>query len=207
MSNIWSRHGAEYINQMNRGLGALLGIATGLLADKQLTDAEVSFLHDWLSNNSAIATAWPGDVIHAHIKTVLSDGVVTEEERAHLVSSLQKLIGGTIEELADTTHVTQLLPYETPVMPLPGSTFCLTGDFVFAPRSVCEKTIARHGGIVKSSVSKKVQFLLVGGLGSDEWKHGSFGTKIERAMELKRDSVLIAIVHEDHWVSCMPRDG
>ena len=130
MSNIWSRHGAEYINQMNRGLGALLGIATGLLADKQLTDAEVSFLHDWLNNNSAIGTAWPGDVIHAQIKDVLSDGVVTEEERAHLVSSLQKLIGGTIEELADTTHVTQLLPFETPVMSLPGSTFCLTSSFV-----------------------------------------------------------------------------
>lgn len=207
MSNIWSRQGAEYINQMNRGLGALLGIATGMLADKQLADAEIRFLHDWLDNNSAISTAWPGDVIHARIKSVLADGRVTEDERSHLVDSLQQLIGGTIEEIAATTHVTQLLPYETPAMSFPGSSFCLTGDFVFAPRSVCEQTIVRHGGTVKSSVSKKIQFLLVGGLGSDEWKHGSFGTKIERAMELKRGGALIAIVHEDHWVSCLPRDG
>lgn len=205
MSNIWARQGAEYVNQMNRGLGALLGIATGMLCDKQLADAEVRFLRDWLEGNSAISTAWPGDVIHARVKDVLADGVVTEEERTHLVRSLEQLIGGTIEELAATTHVTQLLPYETPDVSFPGSSFCLTGDFVLAPRKVCEEMIARHGGVVKSSVSKKIQFLLVGGLGSGEWKHGSFGTKIEKAMELKRDGALIAIVHEDHWAHCLPR--
>lgn len=207
MSKVWARQGAEYINQMNRGFGALLGIATGMLADRQLADAEVRFLHDWLENNSAISTAWPGDVIHARIKNVLADGHVTEDERSHLVGSLQQLIGGTIEKLAAATHVTQLLPYETPAMSFAGSSFCLTGEFVFAPRNVCEQTIIRHGGTVKSSVSKKVQFLLVGGLGSDEWKHGSFGTKIERVMELRRDGVPIAIVHEDHWANCLPRDG
>src|SRR5690606_3953100 len=100
MSNIWSRQGAEYINQMNRGLGALLGIATGMLSDKQLADAEVHFLKDWLENNSAISTAWPGDVVYDRVKAVLADGIVTEEERSHLVRSLQQLVGGTIEELA-----------------------------------------------------------------------------------------------------------
>lgn len=205
MSNIWSRQGAEYINQMNRGLGALLGIATGILSDKKLADSEIIFLRDWLNSNSAISTSWPGDVIHARIKDVLADGVVTEEERLHLVRSLEQLVGGTIEELAAATHVTQLLPYETPEIVFSGSTFCLTGDFVFAPRKVCEEAILLHGGFVKSSVSKKVQFLLVGGLGSDEWKHGSFGTKIEKAMELKRDGAIISIVHEDHWARCLPR--
>jgi hypothetical protein len=89
---------------MNRSLGALLGIATGILADRQLADAEIRFLHDWLDNNSAIATAWPGDVIHSKVKAVLADGVITDDERTHLVESLRQLIGGTLSELASSTH-------------------------------------------------------------------------------------------------------
>ena len=204
MSNFFSRQGAEYINDMNRSLGALLGIATGILADKQLADAEVRFLHDWLNNNSAIATAWPGDVIHSKIKTVLADGIITDEERIHLVETLKQLIGGTLAELSASTHVTQLLPFETPSITFSGCNFCLTGEFVFAPRTVCENAVEQHGGSIKS-VSKKLHYLIVGGLGSSEWKHGSFGTKIERAMELKRNGALIAIIHEDHWASQLPR--
>ncbi len=204
MSNFFARREAAYINDMNRGLGALLGIATGVLADRQLADAEVEFLDLWLNNNSAIATDWPGDVIHARVKSVLADGRITEDERVHLVKSLQQLIGGTLDKLATSTHVTQLLPYQQVVISYPNTTFCLTGDFVFGPRSVCAQTISDLGSIVKSSVSKKVQYLVVGGLGSPEWKHGSFGTKIEKAMELKNDGATIAIVHEDYWANGLP---
>lgn len=205
MSNFFARQGAAYVNEMNRGFGALLGIATGVLSDHKLTDAEVCFLDEWLNNNSAIATAWPGDVIHMRIRCVLADGMITDEERAHLVDTLRELVGGTLEDLAAERHVTQLLPYEEPGISYPDTTFCLTGDFVFGPRSICAQTISDLGSTVKSGVSKKMQYLVVGGLGSPEWKHGSFGTKIERAMELKREGLSIAIVHEDYWVNCLPR--
>ncbi|WEN15444.1 hypothetical protein PY254_01850 [Rhodanobacter sp. AS-Z3] len=207
MSNFFARQGGAYINEVNRGLGALLGIATGVLADGQLSDAEIRFLDDWLKNNSAIATTWPGDVIHARIKSVLADGRISEDERAHLVTSLQQLVGGTLAELAASTHVTQLLPYEEPAISYPNSTFCLTGDFVFGPRNICAQTISGLGSIVKSGVSKRIQYLIVGGLGSDEWKHGSFGTKVEKAMELKNSGACIAIVHEDYWANCLPRSN
>ena len=192
---------------MNRSLGALLGIATGVLADRQLADTEISFLNDWLDNNYAIATAWPGDVIHARIREVLADGQITTEERLHLIDSLQQLVGGTISELASSTHVTQMLPYETPKITFQDTKFCLTGDFVFAPRKICEQVIARHGGVIKSNASKQLNYLVVGGLGSSEWKHGSFGTKIERVMELKSEGAPISIIHEDHWANSLPRDG
>jgi len=205
VSNFFSRQGGAYVNEMNRSLGALLGIATGILADKQLVDAEIRFLNEWLNNNSAIATAWPGDIIHSKIKSALADGIITEQERIHLVDSLRKLIGGMLSELAAETHVTQLLPYETPDVNFPGCNFCLTGDFVFAPRRVCEETITSLGGSVKSSISMKLHYLVIGGLGSPEWKHGSFGTKIERAMELKREGASISIIHEDHWANSLPR--
>lgn len=43
-------------------------------------------------------------------------------------------------------------------------------------------------------MTKKLDYLVVGGLGSLEWKHGSFGTKIEKAMQHKRAGVPLFIV-------------
>lgn len=199
MTAFFTRQGAAYINEMNQSLGALLGIASGLLADRELKDSEIGFLKEWLDTHSAIATAWPGDVIYARVKDALADGQITAQERDHLVQTLQQLVGGTLKELAASNHVTQLLPYETPTLEYATATFCLTGDFVFAPRTACEQEIATRGGIIKSGVSKKLRYLIVGGLGSPEWKHGSFGTKIEKAMELRKEGAAILLIHEDHW--------
>lgn len=203
MTNFFTRQSAAYANNMKRSLGALLGIAQGLLSDKNLSDQEVRFLNDWLNTNEAIAASWPGDLIHSRIKSVLSDGVISEIERAHLVETLQKLVGGTLDDLAASTHVTELAFDDVARVEFPGALFCLTGDFVFGPREVCMAAIERRGGTAGNSITKKLRYLIVGGLGSPEWKHGSFGTKLEKAIRYKRDGVGIFIVHEDRWASSL----
>lgn len=200
MSNFFSRRGAAYTNQLNQSFASLVGIATGTLADRELRDSEIHFLKQWLEANSAIATTWPGDLIYARVSAVLADGVITESERLHLIETLQKLIGGTLDDLASATHVTELAFDDVEAIAFQGNLFCLTGDFVLAPRSDCEQEIESRGGIVKKAVSKKVDYLIVGGLGSPEWKHGSFGTKIEHAIQLKREGVPIALIHENTWI-------
>jgi NAD-dependent DNA ligase len=203
MTNFYTRQAATYRNDLKRSLGALLGIAQGLLADRQLNDEEIRFLDDWLGTNDVIATTWPGDVVYARVKAALADGVISDSERTHLVDTLQKLVGGTLDELAESTHVTSLAFDDVPRIEFPGILFCLTGDFVFGPRNACEATIERRGGLVSKSVTKKLRYLVVGGLGSAEWKHGSFGTKLEKAMDYKREGVGIFIVHEDKWTSSL----
>ena len=181
MTNFFARLGAAYVNDMKRSIGALVGIAQGLLCDRQLSDQEIRFLDDWLAANDAIAASFPGDVLHARIRAVLADGVITEAERTHLLQTLQHLIGGTLDELAASTHVTRLAFDDVTRVDFPGSRFCLTGEFVYGPREACVKAIERRGGTV-GSVTKKLRYLVVGGLGSVEWKHGSFGTKLEKAI-------------------------
>lgn len=203
MTNFFTRQAAAYRNELKRSLGALLGIAQGLLSDRHLSDQEIKFLNDWLGANDAIATAWPGDVVYARIKAALADGVISDAERTHLVDTLQKLIGGTLDELAASTHVTRLAFDDVPRIEFPGALFCMTGDFVFGPRNACEAAVEKRGGIVSKSVTKKLRYLVVGGLGSAEWKHGSFGTKLQKAMTYKRDGVGILIVHEDQWASSL----
>lgn len=203
MANYFARQAAGYANEFKQSLGALVGIATGLLADRQLIDSEVRFLSEWLDSHDEISHSWPGDVVHARIKAVLADGVITEAERVHLVDTLRELVGGALEDLAASTRVTELAFDDVERVLFPGSVFCLTGNFVYAPREVCTAETEKRGGLVKNSVTKKLQYLVVGGLGSPEWKHGSFGTKIEQAMRYKRGGLPIAVVHEDRWASSL----
>lgn len=203
MSNFFVRQNVTFKNDLNRSLGALVGIAQGLVCDAHLNDSEITFLNSWLNENENISMAWPGDVVHARVKNVLADGVVSDDERKYLLETLQKLIGGTLEELQQTTHVSELMLDDVPSVNFAGHTFCLTGEFVFAPRSLCAEAIERRGGKVATAVSKKLNYLVVGGLGSPEWKHGSFGTKVEKAMALKRAGASLLVVHEDRWANSL----
>ena len=154
--------------------------------------------------------AEPEEIVHIDEpdrNPVIRGIVGDDEERSHLISTLQQLVGGTLEQLANSTHVTQLLPYETPSIAYDGTFFCLTGDFACGPRGSCEARITALGGEIRSSVSKKLNYLVVGGLGSPEWKHGSFGTKVEKAMELKREGTPIFLVREEHWLTSLKAAG
>lgn len=202
-TEFFARQSVSFRNDLARGCGALLGIAQGVLADGRLHDKEIEFLADWLNANSSIAAAWPGNVIHARVQEVLADGQVTSEERAHLTELLQQLVGGTSEELSAPTHVSGLALDAIQAVTFRDRLFCLTGDFVFGPRSTCAAAIERRGGLIADNITKKLAYVVVGGMGSPEWKHGSFGTKIEKAMLYKAQGLPIKIVHEDTWAASL----
>lgn len=194
---------AKYYNDLKRSAGALIGIAQGIICDRRISDDEIQFLDEWLRSNDEIIQEWPGDMLHRQVKNVLADGIVTDDERKHLIDFLQGLIGGTIETLASPTHVTELIFDEVPEVKYPAARFCLTGEFVFGSRASCHQEITGRGGLIGNSINKKLAYLIVGGLGSPEWKHGSFGTKVEKAMQYKRDGCPILIVHEKCWTSSL----
>jgi len=146
---------------------------------------------------------YSGDVLHARVREVLADGIVTEDERAYLLKTLDLLVGGHLDRLAETPKVNQLALDSLDRLSILDSLFCLTGDFVFAPREKCEEAIIARGGRVHPSVTKKINYLVVGGLGSEEWKHGSYGTKITKAIDYKRKGCPIFIVHEDVWATAL----
>lgn len=201
--NYFARQAVRYENEYKQSCSELLGIAEGLIADAVLNDAEIRFLKTWLEKHDAASCEWPVDLILKQVQDVLADGVVTDDERSHLLQTLRMLIGGRLNAIAEAPRVTELALDIVERVTIPGSLFCLTGEFVYAPRERCCEEIAKRGGIVKNSVTKKLNYLLVGGLGSEEWKHGSYGTKIIKAMDYKRDGCALKIVHEDVWAASL----
>ena len=186
---------------LKQSLGELLGLARGLMADQELTDSEIHFLNEWLDERHPMTSSFPANVIHERIKDVLEDGVVTEEERSHLVDTLNMLIEDRLEDLAEQVDLTELWFDDVGLIDFNKARFCLTGNFVFGPEDVCKTAIEQRGGIVTPSVGDELHFLVVGGLGVDEWRSGGLGVEIESAMRLRATGKSVKIIPEDSWVA------
>lgn len=199
----FQRQAVAFRNTMQQSCAGLVGLVHGILADGQLLDAEITYLHDWLVANESLALSWPGSAILQRIRAAAEDGRIDPAERAHLQQTLEQLIGGTLEEAAASAAVCQLAIDEVEGVELAGRVFVLTGDFAYGPRASCIRAINQRGGEVAAGVTKKTHYVVVGGLGSPEWKHGSFGSKIERAMQLKQQGHRLLVVHEDALTASM----
>jgi hypothetical protein len=186
---------------LRQSLGELLGLARGLLADQELSDGEIEFLDKWLEDRYAMTSSFPGNVIHDRIKEVLEDGVITEDEREHLVETLNMLVEGRLDDLTEQVDLSELWFDEVGLIEFKQTKFCLTGDFVYGPREVCKTAIEERGGIVAQTVINEPQILVVGGLGVDEWRTGGLGVEIEAALKLRAKGVALKIIPEGSWVT------
>ncbi len=94
-------------------------------------------------------------------------------------------------------------PYDNPQpnIVFTGHFFCFTGKFNFGPRKACEALIKQKGGIVSKGVSGGLDFLVIGTQGSPAWKRGNYGSKIEKAIILRREHGKPAIISEEHCFS------
>jgi len=182
---------------LKQSLGELLGIARGLLADNVLGNDEIHFLRDWLDQRGELTSSFPGNVIHDRIEKVLEDGVVTEEERSHLVDTLNMLIEDRLEYLAEQVDLTELWFDQVESIGFDQSRFCLTGNFVYGPHQVCKAAIERRGGVVDPGVRRDTQYLVVGGLGVDEWRSGGLGVELEKAVRFRASGQAVKIIPED----------
>ena len=191
---------ASTSEKLKQSLGELLGLARGVLADQELSDSEIKFLHEWLEDRYHMTASFPGNVIHKRIKEVLEDGVITEEERSHLVDTLTMLVEDRLEDLAEQVDLTELWFDDVGLIDFNKTRFCLTGNFVYGPEEMCKSEIEKRGGVVNESVGDEVQYLVVGGLGVDEWRSGGLGAEIEKAMRLRAKDSTVKIIPEDSWV-------
>lgn len=170
-----------------KALQQLQGYLMGITSDGMLTEAEVLGLRTWMDNNRDLAGNYPFDVVMSSLDRVLEDGVIEPEERETLLSLYQKFT-------APVEH-----SEHEEVCSLEGVHCCLTGEFDFGERKAVEHYILDHGGICDSNVKKATDYVVVGSRGSDAWKHGNYGGKVKKAMELKEKGVAINVISEEDF--------
>lgn len=181
-----------------KAINTLYGLCMGILADGRVDDSEILFLDTWLKQNSDYIGSYPLNVVHQRIEGILSDGVITWDECMDLYQFLGSLVGGTVEESGAAGGNATKLPVDKVVFE--GSVFCFTGSFVFGQRIDCEAAIEALGATAVKSVSKKVDYLVIGELASRDWVASSHGRKIEKALLFKEKGFSICILSEQDWV-------
>lgn len=184
-------------------LHRLGGIAHGLVADDRLNDTEIRVLHNWLEQHAHMQEIWPFSRVIRRVRAVLEDGHVTESERADLLKILKDLNGSAFEEEGTVGGMsTRLFSADMPQeidLVFPKRSFVLTGKFAYGPRERCSEEIISRGGIVAGTISKKVDYLVVGALSSRDWINEAYGLKIRRAIELREQGHAIVVVNEEVW--------
>lgn len=177
-----TRHSIMY-NDARVSLQILKGIIDGILADKIIDDREIYNLNRWLQDNDYLADIYPYDKIVLEITKILEDGTITSEEKEKLFITFNEIINPSKNSCSS--------------IDFNGKTFCLTGEFLFGSKNEVTELLTKKGAIEKSGVSSKLDYLIVGLVGSDAWKFGNYGGKILKAKELQEKGAKVQIIDEN----------
>ena len=135
---------------------------------------------------------------------MLEDGVIDSHEREELFSLLKSLIGEKpVAEHISSFATTLPLTKPVPQILFEGKSFCFTGKFAYGLRKDCEKAVELRGGVIADNVTKKLDYLVIGLMGNEDWAHSIFGRKIQKAIDYNEKNATIAIIGEDDWANAL----
>ncbi len=171
-----------------KGLQNLKRIIESIMNDNKIELDEINELNEWLDSNTQLIGNYPFDKIYSIVKNVLEDGVVSTNEYDELMKVFNDFINPIKEE-----KINDSVNFQDKI-------FCLTGTFNSGSKDSIEEKINQKGGICGKGVTSKTNYLIVGGSGSDAWKFGNYGGKVQKAMELKEKGKNIEIISEDDFL-------
>lgn len=190
--------------RIKKAIEHLLGMIEGMIADDHLHDKEIQLLSTWMSANPQAILEWPGSVIALKVREILADGIITDDERKHLLIVLNKLIATDFNETGDASSCPTTLPIDDVVtIEIRNSGVCMTGEFIFGTRAACERLTLKAGGMPMDNVTRNVEILVIGALASPNWAHTSFGRKIQKAVEMQEAGHAIEIISEKRWLTAL----
>jgi NAD-dependent DNA ligase len=177
-----------------------LTLCKGVIFDGVVLETEVTAIAQWLEHHPEVQEVWPADVVVRRVQRILHDGMVEDEEREDLRELLMEVTGSDAESAALENQASTLpLDNPAPTIHVPDSAFCFTGRFYFGTRRACQSAVTARGGLVHPGVRRDTHYLVIGQLGSTDWIHSSYGTKIQKAVEYRERYGKVKIVCEQHW--------
>lgn len=156
-------------------------IIISVLSDGLVSDKEATALLSWMKSHSDLKGYYPFDKLFDTVDTILIDMKVDNEEEKILLEILDSFVSPQTSEAKAEIN---------------GKCICLSGDFVFGSKKDVENYLTSRGAVVVSSVTKKVDILILGESGSAAWKYGNYGSKYEKATQLNEKGASIIIYKE-----------
>lgn len=159
------------------------------VADSKIeTDEAMDILNfiesdEQLRNDPSISTLT--DVL----QKCLTDGYIDEEESNHLMKVFNNAVDPVSKSNADIEFANK--------------NFILSGDFGHGSKASVESLITAKGGMILKSVTKKCNYVVVGGQGSEAYAMGNYGTKVKKALDWQAKGIPVQIVSEEDLFNCL----
>ena len=183
----------------DRQLDTFLGLAKGMVADGVIVQLEAEYLQNWLIANSAIIRNPRLEGLWQRVTEMLEDGVLDEDEATELLATLRTWTGEAIESGELLRSASFPINQPPPLIEFTGKHFLFTGICSTGSRRACHAIVERLGGIADAGVTRRLDYLVIAEYCSDEWKHETYGRKIEKADTYRAKWGNPAIVTETHW--------
>lgn len=171
----------ERYSSKTKDMQELQDIVAGIIDDSRISVDEIDSLNIWLDKHEYLLGYYPFDKIYNTVENILEDGVMDDNEEKELLKLLDRFVN------PETSHEN---------VSLEGKKVCLSGEFDFGSKKDVEAYVTSKGGEIVKSVTKKTDVLIMGEAGSAAWKYGNYGSKYEKARQLKEKGSDIIVVKE-----------
>lgn len=159
------------------------------LSEKVIEDGDISI--DEACAILELCDALPDIANDRFIKPILStiesaivDGQIDEEESADIVQALNRFVNPT-----SSSDGAADISFEA-------KNFVLSGNFEHGTKSSVAEVIQARGGLIIKSVTKKCDYVVVGGMGNENWSMGNYGSKVKAALDWQAKSSAVQIISE-----------
>lgn len=194
----------DFFDMATADMQRLHGLMAGIIADGEITVSELRGLRDWLSEHEHLKTCWPYEEVESLITTVLKDGKIDAAEHQLLndffsefitLADNRTVVGPPVLEEKSVVGLCAVCPE----MLFEGKRFAFTGASQRYLRDEFSALVEQLGGTVVGSISRKVDYLIIGADGNPCWAYACYGRKVEMAVKLRKEGARILLVHENDF--------
>ncbi len=195
---------SSYFDLATADMQRLHALLAGIIADGEVTENELRGLSNWLSDHEHLKTCWPYEEIESVITAVLRDGKIDNEEHELLQNFFSEFVAIADNRTIVAPKITKDqniigLCAICPDIVFEGKKFGFTGSSSKYSRAQFGELVERLGGIVAGSVTKSLDYLIIGGEGNPCWAYACYGRKVEMAVTLRKNGARLLLIHENDF--------
>lgn len=168
-----------------KSIADLVDLLNEIIEDGVVSEAEALALSAWIKDHNDLKGTYPYDRIDSKLDEVLADGILEPDELRELLR-LFTILTDPIKAIRPLGHK----------IDVSDKLVCITGSFKAGEKKDVAQKLQKRGAIVKNSVVKKLDYLIVGSLGSADYGAGRYGGKIRKAFENQDAGLPVCIVLE-----------
>lgn len=194
----------NYFDRITCDIQRLHAVVGGVVADAEISEAELRGLGAWIDEHDHLRGCWPYDEIGSLVTSVLADRKIDPQEHEMLFRYFSEFVALLDDRSVKSPPIQQDgavvgLCAVCPEIIFEENVFCFTGASSLYLREELKEIVSSLGGIVAATPSKKVDYLIIGADGNPCWAYACYGRKVEKAIELRKAGVKLMIIHESDF--------